>query len=710
MTKSQQNSRSGKQLPRLQRGCATILITTLASSALLSLPAYPDESMEGYLDLPLEDLLSIEVTSVSKKKQRLNEAAAAIFVITQDDIRRSGVTSIPEALRLAPGLQVAKIDANKWAITSRGFNSQFANKLLVLLDGRSVYTPNYSGVYWDVQDTLMEDIDRIEVIRGPGATLWGANAVNGVINIITKFASDTKGGLITLGAGNEEHGLAGFRYGADLTATTEGRFYIKHFARDNSILAMDGSDEDDKWKSLRAGFRLDGTPSAQNRWTLQGDIYDTTENQRITNRWQDPTLFDPASLDPLTPPYTYLPTLDSDLQDKIDNTGWNLLGRWNHLIDSQSDISLQIYFDHTYRDELFLTQRHDTWDLDFQHNLTLSEKQELIWGLGYRHIEDRFDNSFTISIHPDSRNLDLYSAFIQDQIVLSPDTFFLTIGSKFEHNDYTGYELQPSIRGLWKLNEKSTLWGSLSRAVRTPSRIERDVRIVTNTGVLTTGNPFTPVVPITSAIYGNDAFNSEKLLAYELGYRIQPRENLSFDLATFYNNYKDLQTYETIDQTAVIFDNKMSGYASGFELAVDWRPIPWWRIQASYTQINLSLEYANDSRDIFQTAAIGEGSSPEHQYSLRSSMDLTKDWEFDLWIYDVGELPAASVGATLSDITIDSYTSLNARLGWRPRKDLQVSLVGLNLQASAHSEFVSEYFSALTGVERSIYGKIRWEF
>ena len=260
------------------------LLSSILSCILLALPVQASESIEGYLDLPLEDLLSMEVTSVSKKKQRLNEAAAAIFVITQEDIRRSGVTSIPEALRLAPGVQVARFDSNKWAISSRGFNGQFANKLLVLMDGRSVYTPSYSGVYWDVQDTLLEDIERIEVIRGPGATLWGANAVNGVINIITKFASDTQGGLVSLGVGDEEKGFAGFRYGAEMNQFTQGRFYAKYFERDSYVMEADGSDAGDDWESLRAGFRLDGTPSEYDSWTLQGDVYQEDADQRVVGQ------------------------------------------------------------------------------------------------------------------------------------------------------------------------------------------------------------------------------------------------------------------------------------------------------------------------------------------------------------------------------------------------------------------------------------------
>lgn len=688
----------------------TLFLTTLLSSTLLAGPAHASESVEDYLDLDLEDLLSMEVTSVSKKKQRLTEAAAAIYVITQEDIRRSGVTSIPEALRMAPGVQVALIDANSWAITSRGFNGQWSNKLLVMIDGRSVYAPSFSGVNWDVQDTLLEDIDRIEVIRGPGATLWGANAVNGVINIITKYASDTQGGLVTLGAGNEEKGFAGLRYGEELDENTQGRFYAKYFERDSYVLEADGSDAGDDWKSLRAGFRIDAEPTGQDQWTLQGDLYNTDVNQVSPLLWLDPTTIDPDSIDPATPPYTMIPTIGPGVSDTIENSGWNLLARWNHSLTDQSSTALQVYYDHTEREEIFLGRIQDTLDIDFQHNLTIGERQELIWGLGYRNIRDDFDNSFSVSFDPDHDSRNLYSAFIQDQIELAPENFYLTLGSKFEHNDYTGYEIQPSIRALWKPDVKSSLWGSVSRAVRTPSRFSSDGQIVIFSGVITTGNPFAPIVPVTGTINGNENIDSEALIAYELGYRIQPLENLSLDLAAYYNDYENLQTNEVTDGYTVVFGNKMSGHATGLEIAMDWRPSLWWRIQASYSNVNLSLDLDSDSQDLGTSVQVGEGSSPEHQISLRSSMDLTKEWELDLWAYYVDTLPVSSSTALRNDIEIKSYTSLNVRLGWRPRKKLEFSLVGQNLQGGDHTEFIGNSTGGETQVERSVYGKIRWDF
>ncbi len=671
-----------------------LLLSSLLSSVLLSAPISAEESLEAYLALDLEDLLSIEVTSVSKKKQRLNEVAAAAYVITQDDIRRSGVTSIPEALRLAPGIQVTKMDSNKWAISSRGFNAQFANKLLVLIDGRSVYTPSYSGVYWEIQDTMLEDIDRIEVIRGPGATVWGANAVNGVINIITKQASETQGGLLVAGAGNEEKALTSLRYGAELGEQTFGRIYLKYNDRDSSFAPSLDEQAGDDWNSLRAGFRVDGVLNASNQWTLQGDIYETDENQILQGVTQDPS--DPAN----SPPYS-----DSNVADNIEASGWNLLGRWERRLSEQSSTTLQVYYDHNERKEMILGQRHDTLDIDFQHQLSPLEGHDIVWGLGFRRIKDEFDNTFPVSLSPDEQTSDLFSAFVQDEIELAPDTLRLTLGSKFEHNDYTGFEIQPSARLLWLPKEGHTLWTSVSRAVRTPSRVEDSASIVPR--IIPIGPP--PIPPFILTINGNEDFEAEELTAIELGYRVQPAERLSLDLALFYNQYNNLGTFESVALTERVFDNKLEATSRGFELAMDWHLLEWWRLQANYSYIELEQEAASDSTDIV-TGPVVEGSTPKHQLSVRSAMDLSNEWSLDLWAYYVDELAASSFSSAQIPIPIPSYTSLNTRLAWRPWKGLELSLVGQNLLQDHHAEFVGETFATLTEVERSVYGMIRFDF
>ncbi|MBL3619563.1 MAG: TonB-dependent receptor, partial [gamma proteobacterium endosymbiont of Lamellibrachia anaximandri] len=612
--------------------------------------------MDAYLDLELEDLLSMEVTSVSKKKQRLNEVAAAAYVITQDDIRRSGVTSIPEALRLAPGIQVAKMDGNKWAISSRGFNAQFANKLLVLIDGRSVYTPSYSGVYWEVQDTVLQDIDRIEVIRGPGATVWGANAVNGVVNIITKQASETQGGLLVVGAGNEEKALTSLRYGAELGEQTFGKIYLKYNNRDSSYAPLPDEQAGDDWKSLSAGFRVDGVLNVSNRWTLQGDIYETDENQILQGVHLDPA--DPAN----SPPYR-----DQNVADIIEASGWNLLGRWEQRLSEDSSTTLQIYYDHNERKERVLGQRHDTLDIDFQHRFAPLEGHDIVWGLGYRRIQHDFDNTFSVSLTPEEQTSDLFSTFVQDEIELAPDTLRLTLGSKFEHNDYTGFEVQPSARLLWMPKEGHSLWSSVSRAVRTPSQVEDSASIVTR--IIPIGPP--PIPPMVLKFNGSENFEAEELTAIELGYRVQPAERLSLDLALFYNQYNNLATLEPASLTELIFDNKLEATSRGLELAMDWHLLEWWRLQANYSYIELEAETASDSVDQ-RSGAIVEGSSPKHQLSLRSAMDFSNEWSLDLWAYYVDELAASSFSST----PIPGYTSLNTRLAWRPWEDMELSLVG----------------------------------
>ncbi len=685
-----------------QRKRANGTLLVLCSSLLISPPTWAKETVESFLDLPLEDLLSMQVTSVSKKKQSISEAPAAVYVITQEDIQRSGVTSIPEALRMAPGIQVARIDANKWAISSRGFNTQFANKLLVLIDGRSVYTPSYSGVYWEIQDTLLEDIDRIEVIRGPGATLWGANAVNGVINIITKQASDTHGGVVVAGAGNEEKAFAGLRYGGALNASTHGRFYLKFNDRDSSYATVLQDEAGDDWLSKRAGFRLDGELSEADSWTLQGDVYQTDQNQIMEYLWKDP--YDPANS-------IYAPLYDGNYTpDAFESSGWNLLGRWEHSFSEDSASSLQVYYDHTDRDEDVIRQINDTLDIDFHHRFKPMERHDVVWGLGYRRVSDEFGNTFAASLLPAEGVNELYSAFVQDEIELVPDRLRLTLGSKFEMNDYTGFEVQPSIRLLWRASETSSYWASVSRAVKTPARLEDGSRIVAQVVPAVPGVIPFPVVFTTT---GNNEFESETQIAYELGYRVQPRENISFDLALFYNNYDNLLSFER-DLTSTLastvtdasFDNKMALHSYGLELASDWRPKEWWRLQANYAFIRLSGEVDNDSQDLISVPTI-EGSTPRHQVSIRSHMDLVHNWSLDLWANWTDKLKRSSLS---DEVETPAFTSLNARLAWQPAKNLELSLTGRNLLDSRHQEFVAENLITETQVERSIFAQVRWKF
>jgi iron complex outermembrane receptor protein len=471
--------------------------------------------------MSVQDLMNIEVSSVSRREQKLSDAAAAVFVITREDIRRSGATSIPEVLRMAPGLEVAHIDANKWAISSRGFNSRFANKLLVLMDGRTVYTPLYSGVFWDVQDTMLEDIDRIEVIRGPGATLWGANAVNGVVNIITKSAEDTRGGLVVAGSGSEERGFGAVRYGGRIREDAFWRVYAKSFSRDGGVDASDRDGADD-WDAFRGGFRLDWRPTGEDIFTFEGDAYKEDAGQTL----RLPLLRQP-----------FLAFLD----DSAGIEGTDLLAKWEHTFSSSSSIGIQLYYDRMKIEDILLTESRDTFDIELQHCFRTLERHEFIWGLGYRLYRDSVENTFQTALDPAGKDAHLFSVFLQDDISLIKEKLHLILGAKIEHNDYTGFEIQPNARLIWTPHVRHTLWAAVSRAVRTPSRTEEDGRL--NISVLP---PFAPGNPSPNpgivSVFGNRDFLSEELIAYELGYRVHPVTELSFDLAVFYNDYDHLRT------------------------------------------------------------------------------------------------------------------------------------------------------------------------
>ena len=664
-----------------------------ALSVLLAGTARPEETPNGSVSdlakMSLEDLSNIRVSSVSKHNERMAEAPAAIFVITGDDIRRSGMTTIPEALRLAPGVDVARLDSHNWAISARGFNNLYANKLLVVMDGRSVYTPLFSGVYWDMQDTLMEDIDRIEVIRGPGATMWGANAVDGVINIITKSAKETQGGLITAGYGTEEQGFGAVRYGGKLSDEAFFRVYAKYFNRDESALAT-GEKNNDAWQNWRGGFRVDWEPSIENLFTLQGDLFYGEEKQTYF-------LFTPA------------PGVEA-LASKIYLHGGNALGRWTHSFSAESELKLQAYYDHTTRGVGWFNEDRDSGDVELQYRVPLGERQNIEVGAGYRYSYSyNLRSNFTLSFFPLDRQTHIFNTFIQDEITLVRDRLRLTLGSKFEHNDYSGWELQPSGRLLWTPHDKHSIWASVSRAVRTPSRVDVDSRIVT--GIFAAGAPpFGAPLPAVTTIDGTAAFESEVLIAYELGYRVQAARTLSLDLALFYNDYRHLRTFElgATDASAApaylrfpfYFGNGLSGQTYGGELAANLDVAEWWHWRAAYSYLQMQLHKNPGSTDTTQAAE--DGLSPHHQISFRSLMDLPWKLQLDTTVRYVDSLPTAN---------IRSYVGLDMRLGWRPRQNLEFSIVGQNILDNQHREFSPSVIrTPAAEIERAVYGKVTWGF
>jgi iron complex outermembrane receptor protein len=627
----------------------------------------------GLTQLTLEELMEIEVISVAKKEQKLGEIAAAIFVITQEDIRRSGVTSIPEALRLAPGVTVSRIDGNSWAIGVRGFGSGFSRSLLVLIDGRSVYTPLFAGVYWDVQDTLLEDIDRIEVIRGSGGTIWGANAVNGVINIITKSATETQGLLATAGGGSEEKGFGSLRYGGTIGQDFGYRIYGKGFRRDPQFTPH-LSDVDD-WQMGQGGFRTDWGLGERDKLTFQGDIYKGYSGMRDL-------------VSSFSAPFSRVVEKNTDLG------GMNLIGRWGRTLSDASDIVLQLYYDRTFRREPRFQERRNTADLDFRHRFKLTGRQELIWGLGYRFTRGDTESVPTLVISPRNRADHLFSAYLQDEIVLVEGLLRLTVGSKFEHNDYSGFESQPSGRLLYTPAAGHVVWASISRAVRTPSRVDRDVAASTAPN---------PALPLFSRLLGNKDFQSEKVIAYELGYRVQPTDRVFVDLAGFYNRYDDLFSVETgtpfFEPVRFVFpfqfDNKMKAQVHGIEIAADWRWLDSWRWRFSYSHLRMNLENKPGSNDAV-TEASTEGSSPQNQVSLTSFIDLPGNLNFDGILRYVDSLPAQNVSR---------YFNLDLRLAWHATKNVELSLVGQNLLWGHHAEWGDG-----TKIQRGVYTKatLRW--
>ena len=624
--------------------------------------------------LSLEDLMNIEVTSVSKKEQKWAETPAAIYVITEEEILRSGATSIPEALRLAPGVEVSRIDANKWSIGVRGFGSRLSRSVLVLIDGRSVYTPLFAGVYWEVQDTLLEDIDRIEVIRGSGGTLWGANAVNGVINIITKSADQTQGLLATAGGGSEEKAFGGLRYGGKIGQDFSYRAYAKGFRRDAQFTPH-VSDFDD-WEMGQGGFRTDWDLHERDSLTIQGDIYKGKSGQR-------------TGVSSFSAPFSTIVEKDTDF------SGMNLLGRWSRILSETSNLAFQFYYDRTLRREPSFQERRNTADFDFQHRFKVMGRQELTWGLGYRYTEGDTHSVPTIAISPRSRADNLFSAFVQDEIVLVEDSLRLTVGSKFEHNDYSGFEFQPSLKLLWTPAARQVLWASFSRAVRTPSRVEHDLALTA---------ALNPAAPNFARVLGSKAFDAEKVLAYEVGYRIQPAERLFIDLAAFYNRYSELLSLEPgppfLEAPGnIIFPfligNKMEAKVFGLELVADWRWRDWWRLRASYGHLQMDVTPKRGSGDVF-TERAAEGSSPRNQVSLISFIDLPANLQLDGAFRYVDHLQSQRV---------PRYFNMDLRLGWHASKNVELSLVGQNLLDNHHGEW-----SGGTQVQRGIYTKVTWRW
>jgi iron complex outermembrane receptor protein len=643
----------------------------------------PQTPQKDLTTTSIEDLMNMEVTSVSKKEQMLSQVAAAIFVITQEEIRRSGATNIPDLLRLVPGLDVAQINGSTWAISARGFNLQFANKLLVLIDGRAVYSPLFGGVNWDTQDVPLEDIERIEVIRGPGGAVWGANAVNGVINIITKKAADTPGMLLAGGGGTQAQGFGTLQYGGKFTRSTNYRIFTS-YQNNNHFPDLNGQNADDGWHLLHGGFRADTKLSQNDSLTTQGDMYTGNEGAIIVH-----SIFSPPE--------------NVNVERLATLSGGNILGRWNHIFSSRCDTMLQFYFDEFHRGGPDVTDVRDTIDFDLQNHLVLGARQDLIWGAGYRHTVDDTEGTVDETFVPADSAKQLFSLFVQDQITLKPNRAYLYVGTKLEDSYFTGFDLQPSVHLAWTPSAHRTVWAGISRASRTLTR--RDVNIVAALAALPG--------PAEVALFGNPNMKSEHVIAYEAGYRAQPDNRLSIDFTAFLNTYSGLESTEPLppffDPNSVpprlvyptSFNNDMHGTTEGFEASVNWKATSRWTLSPGYSFLQMHL-HGDPNADDAALVADTEGSNPRHQAQLRSHFELTHGLAWDANAYFVGRLPAQFVS---------SYTRLDTQLTWHLAERMELYLVGQNLLRDHHVEFNDTFQSVNSSqMKRSAYAKITWRF
>ena len=669
----------------------TVLLAVCCPIWLSSAGATPDDATAkepGTLaNLSFEQLSQIKVITASKREQTVENVPAAVDVVTQDDIQRSGATSIPEALRNVPGLNVAQINSSTWAIGARGFPWQYAPRLLVLMDGRSVYTPAFGGVYWDAQDYLLEDLDRIEVVLGPGSTVWGANAMNGVINVISKSARETQGTLVSAGGGSEKLAMAGAREGFKLSDDIFGRVYGR-YKYDNATLLHDGSSAEDAFQFGQAGYRLDGYPGDQGHWTLQGDTY---------GGWEQSHLNLPDAAAP--PAYA---TAD-DQAGRV--SGANMLGRWEQTFSESSTLAVQAYYDYASRDTSLMRIDVQTMDLEARHTLTSWDRNKLDLGMDGRLVMDKWGDRF-FDASPAQTTTHLISGFIQDELWVMKDVLSLTAGLKLEQNSYTGVEPQPGARCLWHPHEAHTLWAGYSRAVRLPSRLEEDV--VSDARVYPPG-VLAPALPGVIRALGSHSIKAETLDAYEAGWRWQMERRASLEVRGFYYNYDRLlmlgagtpYLQATPVPAAIVpasYDNGLAGTSYGGEVIASYLPVDCWRLRLSYSYVKILLHASQP--DPFDYVS-DEYTTPRNTVALSSSLNLGRRWDLDTALRYVDKVNYYS---------IPGYFELDARLVWRPRDHWELAIVGQSLLHAQHPEYRPSLVGLPTEIERSVYAKLTWNF
>jgi len=674
--------------PRFSRNLLCLVLTftfhSLAGPTLWAAQPESQPPQNPLRDLTLAQLGDVRVTTASKQPEEVWRTAAAIFVLTQDDIRRSGATSIPEALRLVPGVEVARINSNRWSIGIRGFGSRLTRDVLVLIDGRTVYTTLLAGTYWEVQNLMLADVDRIEVIRGPGGIIWGPNAVNGVINIITKSAKDTHGEYVSGGGGNVDEGMVNVRYGAGHNGI-DYRVYGMAFDRGPEF--HPNHENYDSWRAVQGGFRMDVAKNTRDSYTLQGDVYDEGVGESVTAT-------------------TYAPPYSQILNGTAPLSGGNILARWQRTQGEKKDFYIQAYYDRTNRHELNFEDLRNTFDIDFLDRFPLPGSQEISWGLGARWSHGSNPTKVSgLFFLPESRTDELYTGFLQDEISFFHNSLSLSLGSKFLKTNYSGLDLQPSVRLLWTPLKNESFWAAFTHGLRTPSDAERAFYLTGFTGAFINGLPFF------ARFNANPNFHSEELNGYEFGYRQLFRNDFFIDIAAFHNHYGDLFSEDITGPTGLEdnpapphyllpaqFGNGLVGTTRGIEVAPEWKPLPFWRLRASYSFLQMQLKKGTNALDI-GTAPITEGSSPRHEVTAISGLDMGKKFSLDLTYRFVSHLPAQK---------IPSYSTGDAQFTWHASPNVTFAVVGRNLFQPHHFEFASDP-APNVAIKRSVFGQITWQ-
>lgn len=636
--------------------------------------------IDSLLELDIEELIQIEVSTVSRKKEPKQQTPAAVTVITQEDIRRSGATSLPEALRLVPGLAVAELDANKWSVTARGFGGRYANKLLVLVDGVSIYSPLFSGTFWEIENLLVENIDRIEVVRGPGGAAWGANAVNGVVNIITKSAKDTQGGLLRIGAGTEKRAQIGLRYGEEINENLHLRVSTQYRNMDNYELES-GEEAKDRYSLSGLQLRLDWTPSTGDELTFSAKGASASIHE---------TYLLAQPLPPYQSPYN---------DDNYVNHG-NLMLRWRRTFHDGDDFQIRAYYDYWRNGSVIIDDRRQVIDIEVQRRQTLGADNQLVYGGGVRHVWDDVHARYA-QFHPARNDETTYSAFAHLTVPLLDDRLKLIAGARLEHNDYTGFEIEPMARFVWSPNHRHTLWGAVSRAVRVPARGETNIYIPAMAGP-----------GFLAALNGYEDLDSESLMAYETGYRFAHGNNFSLEANAFFNDYAKLRSIELMFPRPILWEglptllfplearNNLEGTTIGGSVSMDWRIRPWWRMRTSYAYIDADLRFTRPVIDFISKAA--EGDVPRTTVTLWNSFELTKRTSLDILTQYVGRL---------SRLDVPDYVDLDVRLAWRPNDSMELALIGQNLLEPERLEYRASLVDTLPSkVQRGVYAEWSWSF